>query len=187
MSPESVRPSAERDARGNEEESEEAVRRKVRETEAVPSEREVEEHNVDHAVFRKWCPHCLKGRAEAYGRRAVSRDKTEAPRVSVDYVHMASEQDKEEEKGMPALVMKDQRTRLVTARVVPSKGLDAYAVGRLKKDVEQLGHRRIVTKSDNEPAILALKEAVRRESDVEIAVEEVPVGDHQANGSVESA
>ena len=38
-----------------------------------------------------------------------------------------------------------------------------------------------VMKSDNEPAILALKEAVRRESDVEIVTEEVPVADHQAN------
>ena len=42
-------------------------------------------------------------------------------------------------------------------------------------------------KSDNEPAILALKEAVRRESDVEIVMEEVPVADHQANGLVENA
>ena len=42
-------------------------------------------------------------------------------------------------------------------------------------------------RSDNEPAILALKEAVRRESDVEIVLEEVPVGDHQANGLVGNA
>jgi hypothetical protein len=42
-------------------------------------------------------------------------------------------------------------------------------------------------KSDNEPAILALEEAVRRESDVEIVMEEVPVADHQANGLVENA
>ncbi len=44
-------------------------------------------------------------------------------------------------------------------------------------------------KSDKEPAILALKEAVRREreSDVEIVMEEVPVGDHQAHGLAENA
>ena len=39
---------------------------------------------------------------------------------------------------------------------------------------------------DNEPAILALKEAVRRETNVELIMEEAPVGDHQANGAVES-
>ncbi len=41
--------------------------------------------------------------------------------------------------------------------------------------------------SENEPAILALKEAVRRESDVEIVSEKVPVGDHQANPLFETA
>ncbi len=34
---------------------EEAVRARARKTEAVPSQREVEEHNLDHAVFRSWC------------------------------------------------------------------------------------------------------------------------------------
>ena len=57
----------------------------------------------------------------------------------------------------------------------------------VKKMVERSGHKKIIMKSDNEPAILALKEAVRRESDVEIAMEEVPVGDHQANGLAEIA
>ena len=47
---------------------EESSKPKVRTTEAVPSEREVEEHNVGHGVFRSWCPHCVKGRAESYGK-----------------------------------------------------------------------------------------------------------------------
>ena len=45
---------------------EEAVRARARKTGAVPSEREVEEHNLDHAAFRSWCPHCVKGRAGPY-------------------------------------------------------------------------------------------------------------------------
>jgi hypothetical protein len=53
--------------------------------------------------------------------------------------------------------------------------------------VERLGHKKIIMKSDREPAILACNEAVRRESDVEIVLEEVPVGDHQANGMAENA
>ncbi len=42
-------------------------------------------------------------------------------------------------------------------------------------------------RSDNEPAVLGLKESVRRGSDVEIVLEEVPTGDHQGNGLVENA
>ncbi len=88
---------------------------------------------------------------------------------------------------MPTLVTKDSRTKLVMAKIVPNKGAVPYAVEVLKKMVEQLGERGIVMRSDSEPAILALKEAVRRESDVEIVLEEVPVADHQANGLVENA
>ena len=50
-----------------------------------------------------------------------------------------------------------------------------------------MGYRRVNFRSDSEPAILALKEAVRRESEMEIALEEVPVNDHQASGMVENA
>ncbi len=42
-------------------------------------------------------------------------------------------------------------------------------------------------KSDIEPAILALKEAAWRESDIETVMEEALLGDRQANGAVENA
>ncbi len=45
----------------------------------------------------------------------------------------------------------------------------------------------MISRSDSEPAILALKEAVRGESDADIVLEEVPVGDHQANELMENA
>ncbi len=45
--------------------SEEAVRTKASGMEVAPSMRKVEEPNIDHAVFRSWRPHCIKGRAEA--------------------------------------------------------------------------------------------------------------------------
>ncbi len=53
--------------------------------------------------------------------------------------------------------------------------------------VERLGHRKIIARSDKEPAILALKKAVRRVGDVEIVLEEASVGDREANGLVENA
>ncbi len=59
----------------------------------------------------------------------------------------------------------------------------------VKKIVETLGHWKIIVRSDDEPAILALKGAARteRESDAEVVLEEVPVGEHQANGLAENA
>ena len=141
---------------------EEAARAKTRKTEPAPSQREVEEHNLDHGGFRSWCPHCVKGRAESYGHVKKVQNEGDVPTIGIDYMYMHSEQEQEEEKGMPIIAAKDNRTKMIMARFVRSKGLDIYAVETVKKMVERLGYKKVIMKSDNEPAILALKEAVRR-------------------------
>ena len=62
----------------------------------------------------------------------------DVPTIGIDYMYMHSEQEKEEEKGMPIVVAKDNRTKMIMARVVPSKGLDGYAVEIVKRMVERL-------------------------------------------------
>ncbi len=90
---------------------EEANVARARKTDAVHSAKEVEEHNLDHSVFRSWCPHCVKGRAEAYGHRSSNNDKREVPVIVVDYVYMHIQQDQEEEKGMPTLCLNTREPR----------------------------------------------------------------------------
>ncbi len=80
---------------------------------------------------------------------------------------------------MPIVEMKGEKTKMWVA---PSKGVDTYAVESVRKVLEQSGHRRITLKGDDETATLALKEAARRESELEIVLEEAPVSDHQAKG-----
>ncbi len=58
---------------------------RARKTKAAPSEREVEEHNLDQAVFRSWRPHCVKGRAESCGHVKKAQDEGGTPTVVVDY------------------------------------------------------------------------------------------------------
>ncbi len=53
---------------------------------------------MDHGVFRSWCPHCVKGRAEAYGHRRRGGETGDVPTASLDYTRACSEQDKGEEK-----------------------------------------------------------------------------------------
>ena len=65
----------------------------------------------------------MKGRAESYGHKKKSGEESKTPVIGVDYTHTHSEQDKEEERGMPIVVIKDSRSRMVFARVVPSKGV----------------------------------------------------------------
>ena len=69
----------EREMRGDV--GEEAVRARARKTGAVPSEKEVEEHNLDSAVFRSWRPRCAKGRAEPCGHAKKVQNEGEAPTV----------------------------------------------------------------------------------------------------------
>ena len=107
---------------------EEAVRARARTTEVAPSQREVEEHNLDHGVFRSWCPHCVKERAESYGHVKEVQNEGDVPTKGIDYMYMHSEREKEEEKGVPIIVAKDNKTKMIMARVVPRQGLDSYAV-----------------------------------------------------------
>ncbi len=75
----------------------------------------------------------------------------------MDYTYTHNEQEKDEERGMPIVVLKGEKAKAITAKVAPSKGEDAHAVESVRKAVEQLGRRRIILKSDKEPAILALR------------------------------
>jgi hypothetical protein len=101
------------------------------------SKKEAEDHNLDHAVCRSWCPHCVKGRAEACGHRRRGGETGDAPTVSLDYMRTHSEPEKVEEKGTPIVVVKDDKTKMVMAKVAPSKGVREYAVELVRRFVEQ--------------------------------------------------
>ena len=63
------------------------------------------------------------------------------------------------------LVAKCFSTKCFFAHVVPQKGVDVerYAVERLAKDVQWLGHSRVILRSDNEPAIQKLLTEITRD------------------------
>ncbi len=69
---------------GHADEDEEGHRVKHRRTDAEPTEKEVEEHSVDHATFRSWCPHCVKGKAAPRGHRMRQDKELGIPRISID-------------------------------------------------------------------------------------------------------
>ena len=93
----------------------------------------------------------------------------------------------EEAQGvLPMLAVKSHESRMTFAHVVERKGPVDSTTRRLVADLDWLGLRRIVFKSDQEPAILALKQAVRESmATVEFVMEESPVEEHQSNGTIE--
>ena len=71
---------------------------------------------------------------------------------------------------MPVLVMIDQESGMTLSSVAPKKGANAYAILRLCNDLSLLGHAKLVLRSDNEPAILSLKEAAQADSSQKIEI-----------------
>ena len=86
-----------------------------------------------------------------------------------------------------------QLTKYVFSHVVPQKGIDSdrYAVERLARDIQWLGHTRIILKSDNEKAIVKLLTEVLqslRVTPIEQAAQQHPAAyDPNSNGAIEAA
>ena len=156
-----------------------------------------EAHRVDHLPYRSWCPHCVNGKAT--GRQHKPRPTDQAstvPQLAFDYLHGSESTALAmgEDETIKILVAKCHASKCVFAHVVPQKGVDTtlYAVERLKRDVMWLGHARIVLKSDNERAILALLRTTLRVIQKEVEIENVQEShpaayDPSSNGSIESA
>ena len=103
-----------------------------------PSQSEVDSHMITHLPYRSWCPHCVRGKSKGKPHhKAVSEEKS-IPTVALDYMFMHESQNEHEEKGMPIIVAKDlldnkHGTGMIFARVVPQKGVNAYAVKTLRQ------------------------------------------------------
>ena len=89
--------------------------------------------------------------------RAGGRETT-IPAIAADYGNLNERDDLlQEAAGVPILVSKCNRDRWIGAPTVPTKGADEYAVAELKNEVICSGVTEVQVRSDNEPAILALK------------------------------
>lgn len=159
-----------------------------------PTLEEIEEHeSTGHVQHRTWCGHCMRARGLHEKHSAVDKEgKNEhgVPILSVDYFWMGrnSRDDPEPEGELPSLQVKDEYTGFTWSSTVPAKGSDTYAVNFTIQCIEETGYRRIVFKSDNEPAIKSLKATVKQSlKGIEVVPEESKTGDHPSNGACESA
>ena len=95
----------------------------------------------------------------------------------------------------PLVVMLDERTGDKYARAVGRKGANQefdWLVKDMSEELKSWGHAggsdsKLIMKSNNEPAIVALREKVGKYHGGLIIPEGPPVGESQANGRVEEA
>ena len=67
------------------------------------------------------------------------------------------------------LIVRDDKSKTISGRVAPQKGIDekGVAVSSLDEDVRWLGYSNRILKSDNEPAIVKLLREALREVRIE--------------------
>ena len=151
-----------------------------------PNREEVDTHEAGgHAVHRNWCNHCVAARVMENPHYRATDDGDEPHNLATiisDYGYMG-EEDKD---SIPLLIIKDSKSKRCWATVVDAKGATEFAVGFYISVLKELGYRRVLVKNDNEPAILALRNAVVKQMpEVEFIPRDPPTGDHKANGEIE--
>ena len=84
----------------------------------LPSQREVEEHNLTHLPYRNWCSHCVlgKGRAAPRYKRATMEDSL--PEIHFDYCFMSTV----DQPLVTILMAKERGSKMCMATMVPMKG-----------------------------------------------------------------
>ena len=154
-----------------------------------PTKAMIDEHEPLHVHYRSWCPHCQAGRSVS--KKHMKRPEGEeavGPTVSLDY---AFKYDEDAEEGTkPVLVAVDRITGAIWALEVDGKGVDTGAgVKWLNEKLNMAGYSgvKVTLRSDQEPAILALKDALALERKAETAFIESPVRESKCNGLVERA
>jgi len=160
-----------------------------------PTQREIDEHEVNHIPFRAWCSACVRGRAKSDAHHLIGdSEKQEAtiPVISVDYGFMGESGSLAEREvgsnSLPILIVKDRASKAIWSVPVPEKGAThPYPTKMLLAILNSTGYRRIVLKSDQEPAILKLCEVVKTGWPGEVVPESSPKYVSQSNGEVERA
>ena len=136
----------------------------------TPSRTEVLEHRLTHRPFRSWCPHCVRGKGRPDQHRASPQKKIEQviPKVVCDYFYVgkkrpadrlereAEEKAAEQDGQTPVLTIRDTKSKALFSHACPCKGAHESVVNKVIADLNLLGYKRILVKSDGENPLLDL-------------------------------
>ena len=113
----------------------------------MPTPEERTRHEVYHMPYAAWCRSCVAGRGKADEHFLKTSDDSGVKGVACDY---GLKQNSAEGDAI--------RDRWVTARVVPQKGPEGYAVKATAVDLQQSGMCSFLCKSDGGNEIKPLKQ-----------------------------
>ena len=128
----------------------------------TPTVEEYMKHQITHYPFKSWCPICVKNAAQNNPHKSVSHVRqTEV--FGIDYMYMTSKPTKEE-IAHPILVIKGRISGGVWALPVTRKGpYLSNITQRVNNIITSVGCPKVIIKSDQEPAMIALQKEIRKE------------------------
>jgi len=153
-----------------------------------PSAQELENHALTHEPFKSWCPLCVQFRAKQDPHPARSHEGSGHSVLSMDFGYCSRKTDDDEK--LTCLFLHDRATKMMAAIPTPQKGGKylQFLTTEVVRFVLQTQHTELAIRTDREPTMHALTDAVKRvcrSLNIKVHDESVPVGDHQANGAAE--
>ena len=155
-----------------------------------PSAEDVACHYCTHLPPRNWCPICNQARLKEDPHARVDDEqddrKTGLPVVSMDY--QEADTLDEAEKNVKTLVMKDEVSGAVVSYKLSKKGpSDEWLMRRIVKDLKEMGRTDIILKTDGEPALVAVQEAIQARRPGRTMLQNPPAYNPESNGACEKA
>jgi hypothetical protein len=151
----------------------------------APTQAERDAHASTHLPFRSWCEECVHGRSDAPAHFRTKRGPGEVPEVAFDYGFVRRD---DEEAVLTLLIMKDRDTKALRGWVLERKGADMDEnVDRAVIGIRDLGYSgRVLIRTDGEPALTALRNAIAKGLPQGATPIKTPVGESASNGVMEN-
>ena len=127
-----------------------------------PTPTEREHHERTHIPYRSWCDVCVAARGVRgpHRRQEVDHEKYQDCQIGVDYWFIGRGQGDGAERH-PMVVLYERTKRYLSGHRVKGKGADQQAAKMLANDLDALGIRRAVYRTDQERSVMALMDAVK--------------------------
>ena len=88
--------------------NEEAVRAKSRRAPTLPTQEEIDDHELTHLPPRAWCRYCVRGGCVSDPHTSIEdRGRKRVPHIDIDYWFLGT---KDDETVLPLLAIKESET-----------------------------------------------------------------------------
>ena len=126
----------------------------------------------------------MAGKSVERNFAATSHEPSCLPCFHADYMFLG---EKDTEGTTPILTLKDDKQYSVFADVVPQKGAHDFVTKQILEDIDTTGFTDIIFKTDNEPAIVAVRNEVKQNRSHKTVPENSIRGQSRSNGFIENA